>query len=75
MALGAFQVSLNILIHDKRFYNGFLCTLFPYPSCEPCFMIPGFERGRSYETGGARPVSDNFEFRGKYSPYQSFVSD
>jgi hypothetical protein len=30
MALGAFQASLNILIHYERFYNGFLCTLFPY---------------------------------------------
>jgi hypothetical protein len=30
MALGAFQVSLNILIHYERFYNGFYA---------PCFHI------------------------------------
>jgi hypothetical protein len=28
MALGAFQVSLNILIHYERFYNGFYVPYF-----------------------------------------------
>jgi hypothetical protein len=28
MALGAFQVSLNILIHYERFYNGFHAPYF-----------------------------------------------
>jgi hypothetical protein len=31
MALGSFQASLNILIHDERFYNGFY---------EPYFYMP-----------------------------------
>jgi cytochrome b561 len=31
MALGAFQASLNILIHYERFYNGFYVLYFYMP--------------------------------------------
>jgi hypothetical protein len=31
MALGAFQASLNILIHYERFYNGFYAPYFHMP--------------------------------------------
>jgi hypothetical protein len=31
MALGAFQASLNILVHNERFYNGFYVPSFYMP--------------------------------------------